>query len=246
MKIPTIIKQTTLMMAMPFSIIASVGALSSCENDGFYYQDEARVRLEGPEVWALGSDSLVFSFVTYPEETSEYVMDIDVCVMGPVSDHDRTASIIVNADATTASASQYSLPATVTVPAGQNKGTLPVTIKRDASMQEKSVRLQVAVAQSNDFNVGVNEQNHFTIIWNDQISRPSNWDTLEDFFGTYSNVKYRFMLSNSEEGTEFSTETMTWSKLNSYRIKFAKALEEYNNAHPGNPLTDENNQLVSF
>lgn len=54
------------------------------------------------------------------------------------------------------------------------------------------------------------------------------------------------MLSNSEEGTEFSTETMTWSKLNSYRIKFAKALEVYNNAHPGNPLTDENNQLVSF
>ena len=39
---------------------------------------------------------------------------------------------------------------------------------------------------------------------------------------------------------------MTWSKLNSYRIKFAKALEVYNNAHPGNPLTDENNQLVSF
>lgn len=233
-------------MAVSFNFIAAVGVLSSCENDGFYYQDEARVRLEGPELWALGSDSLVFSFVTYPEETSEYVMDIDVCVMGPVCNHDRTAIITVNDNATTANASQYSMPSSVIIPAGQEKGILPVTIKRDASIQKKSVRLQVSVAQSEDFNIGVNEQNHFTIIWNDQISRPNNWDTLEDFFGTYSNVKYRFMLSNSEEGTEFSTETMTWSKLNSYRIKFAKALEVYNNAHPGNPLTDENNQLVSF
>lgn len=233
-------------MAVSFSFIAAVGVLSSCENDGFYYQDEARVRLEGPELWALGSDSLVFSFVIYPEETSEYVMDIDVCVMGPVCNHDRTAIITVNDNATTANASQYSMPSSVIIPAGQEKGILPVTIKRDASIQKKSVRLQVSVAQSEDFNIGVNEQNHFTIIWNDQISRPNNWDTLEDFFGTYSNVKYRFMLSNSEEGTEFSTETMTWSKLNSYRIKFAKALEVYNNAHPGNPLTDENNQLVSF
>ena len=233
-------------MAVPFSFIAAVGVLSSCKNDGFYYQDEARVRLEGPELWALGSDSIVFSFVTYPEETSEYVMDIDVCVMGPVCNHDRTASITVNDNATTANASQYSMPSSVIIPAGQEKGILPVTIKRDASIQKKSVRLQVSVAQSEDFNIGVNEQNHFTIIWNDQISRPNNWDTLEDFFGIYSNVKYRFMLSNSEEGTEFSTETMTWSQLNSYRIKFAKALEVYNNAHPGNPLTDENNQLVSF
>ena len=124
-------------MAVSFSFIAAVGVLSSCENDGFYYQDEARVRLEGPELWALGSDSLVFSFVTYPEETSEYVMDIDVCVMGPVCNHDRTAIITVNDNATTANASQYSMPSSVIIPAGQEKGILPVTIKRDASIQRK-------------------------------------------------------------------------------------------------------------
>lgn len=228
-----------------FGALAFAG-LASCENDGFYYQDEARVRLEGPKVWALGTDSLVFSFVTTPAETKEYVMDVDVCVMGPVADYDRTANIVVNANATTAAASQYSFPATVVIPAGKNKGTLPVTMKRDNSLEQKSVRLQIAVAQSSDFAVGVNEQNHFTLIWSDKISRPKNWDTLTEFFGTYSDVKYRFMLANSPAGTEFSTETMTWSLLNSYRIKFAKALEEYNAAHPGAPLTDENNQLVSF
>lgn len=220
--------------------------LASCENDGFYYQDEARVRLEGPEIWALGADSLVFSFVTTPADTKEYVMDIDVCVMGPVVDRERTASIVVNAASTTAAASQYSFPATVTIPAGKNKGTLPVTLKRDKTLEKKTVRLQIAVAQSSDFAIGVNEQNHFTLVWSDQISRPKNWDKLEEFFGTYSDTKYRFMLENSPAGTEFDETKMSWAMLNSYRIKFAAALEKYNADHPGAPLTDENNQLVTF
>lgn len=244
--ISNIIRKTAIVVTLPLCILATTATFSSCENDGFYYQDEARVRLEGPEIWALGADSLIFSFVTYPNETSEYVMNIDVCVMGNTANYDRTANITVNPQGTTADASQYSLPTTVTVPAGSNKGTLAVTLKRDASLQSKAVRLRLDVAQSSDFNVGVNEQNHFTLIWSDQISRPKNWDSLEEFFGTYSDVKYRFMLNNSEPGTEFSTDTMTWARLNSYRIRFAKALEEYNAAHPGAPLTDENNQLVSF
>lgn len=241
MNIKNIIKASAL------SLIVAGGMLTtSCENDGFYYQDEARVRLEGPEIWALGADSLVYSFVAEPSDVKEYVMDIDVCVMGPVADRDRTANIVVNAAKTTAAASQYSVPATVTIPAGKNKGTLSVTLKRDASLESKTVRLQVEVAKSNDFAVGVNEQNHFTLIWSDQIARPKNWDSLKEFFGEYSDVKYRFMLSNSPAGTEFSTETMSWALLNSYKIKFAAALEEYNAANPDKPLTDENHQLVSF
>lgn len=228
-----------------FGALAMFG-LASCENDGFYYQDEARVRLEGPEIWALGADSLVFSFVTTTVDTKEYVMDIDVCVMGPVADRDRTASIVVNAASTTAATSQYSFPATVTIPAGKNKGTLPVTLKRDKTLEKKAVRLQIAVAQNSDFAIGVNEQNHFTLVWSDQISRPKNWDKLEEFFGTYSDTKYRFMLANSPAGTEFDETKMTWAMLNSYKVKFANALYEYNNANPGNPLTDENNQLVTF
>jgi hypothetical protein len=39
---------------------------------------------------------------------------------------------------------------------------------------------------------------------------------------------------------------MSWAMLNSYRILFQNALNAYNAAHPGNPLTDENNQLVTF
>jgi hypothetical protein len=39
---------------------------------------------------------------------------------------------------------------------------------------------------------------------------------------------------------------MSWAKLNSYKIRFINALDEYNAAHPGAPLTDENGVLVTF
>ena len=78
--------------------------LAACSNDqDFYYQDTARVRLVGPEAWTVGSDSLTFSFVTYPADTTEKVMMVDAVVMGTPQDHDRTANIVVDNDRTTQS-----------------------------------------------------------------------------------------------------------------------------------------------
>ena len=121
-----------------------------------------------------------------------------------------------------------------------------MTIRRDASLLQKTGRLCIKVADSSDFKTGVNEENHLTIIWNDILSKPNNWPDLEPFFGTYSNTKYRFMLENAGGVGEFSTDTMSWALLNSLRIRFQNLLNDYNAAHPGSPLTDENGQMVSF
>jgi hypothetical protein len=173
-------------------------------------------------------------------------MMVDAQVMGYAADHDRTGTIEVVDSLTTANADMYSVPTTVTIPANQNKGSFAVVLKRNSQLTEKTVRLYIRVKASNDFQVGVNEENHLTFIWNDQLSRPSNWSDLEPYFGTYSNTKYRFMLQNSGGVTEFDTETTTWAQLMSFKIMFQNALDEYNAAHPGNPLTDENGNLVSF
>ena len=55
------------MKHIPYLLIACLFLLmgSSCENDGFLYQDESRIRMEGPEEWTLETDSLEFSFVSY-------------------------------------------------------------------------------------------------------------------------------------------------------------------------------------
>ena len=221
--------------------------MASCSSDeDFFYRDEARIRLVGPEIWTAGSDSLTFSFVTTAAGTTEMAMDVEAQVMGPTTDRDRTTNITVVSDKTTASADLYQLPTTVTIPAGQAKAKFQVVLKRASVLETKSVRLRIAVEPSADFQKGVNEQDHLTFIWNDKISKPKNWAELEEFFGAYSDTKYRFMLENAGGISEFSTDTMTWAELQSLKITFQNALNDYNAAHPGNPLTDENGNLVSF
>ena len=200
--------------------------LMGCSTDeDFFYQDEPRVRWVGEEIWAVGTDSVTFSFVAYGMEVTEKTINVDAQVMGNVADHDRTVAIEVDP---------------------QSKGTFPVVLRRDASLQSKAVTLYLKVVANSDFKPGVNEENHIRLIWNDILSRPNNWSDLEPFFGAYSNVKYRFMLTNSGGAGEFSTETMSWAQLMSYKIRFQNALNDYNAAHPGNPLTDENGNLVTF
>ena len=204
------------------------------------------MRLVGDYTWAVGTDSISFSFVAYGSEVTEKEMLVDAQIMGKVENRDRVVNLSVDPARTTADASLYTVPSTVTIPAGAVKATFPVILKRSAALQTKTVRLYLQVAESADFKAGVNEENHIKLIWSDVLQKPKNWDTLEPFFGTYSDVKYRFMLANSNGAGEFSTETMSWAMLNSYRILFQNALNAYNAAHPGNPLTDENNQLVTF
>lgn len=218
----------------------------SCENDEFYYQDEARVRIEGPYEWALDTDSLIFSFSSSPSEITKKDMIMTLFVMGESSEFDRKVSIEIIQDKTTAIPDQYKLPSEVIIPAGAYKTQFPVTLLRTDDLKEQTVILCFRLVDSEDFKVGVIEQSNFTMKWNDIISKPKNWDTeLKEFFGTYSLVKYRFIIDILGIA-EFSAEAMSWAELNNYKIVMKSALNEYNESHPGNPMRDENNQLVSF
>lgn len=243
----TKIKQLWSCVLLSNIVLLSAVTLMSCASDeDFYYQDTPRIRLVGPSMWTAGTDSLTYSFVAYGEETTQVTFDIDAYIMGPVANADRTAALTVDNARTSASADLYVVPQTVVVPAGKNHGTFTVTLKRSQALKNQAVTLRVNVGESADFKTGVNEENHLTFIWTDKLSKPSNWAELEEFFGQYSDVKYRFMLENCEPGTSFSADTMTWAQLMSYRIKFQNALNDYNAAHPGSPLTDENGVLVTF
>jgi hypothetical protein len=239
--------QTIMKFIQSLALLAlSLILWTSCENDGFYYRDEARIRLVGPEIWTVGSDSLEFSFISYTDDVTEVAMEVDAQVMGNTVDYDRTANISVVSSKTTASASLYSVPSSVTIPANSGKGTFQVILKRGDILNTQSVSLYLQVEASDDFAVGVNEENHLLLKWSNTISKPSNWDDeLAEHFGTYSETKYRFMLSNAGESVDF-TSTMSWSALHNYNIRFTNALNDYNAAHPGQTLTDENGALVTF
>lgn len=225
-------------------LLVAIGMFTACENDKFYYQDEARARIEGPYEWAMGTDSLNFSFATYPNSVLEQEMEMTLYVMGEATSSDRTVNLEVDASRTTASPSQYTVPKTVIVPAGKLDVPFIVTLKRSNDLTSQTVSLYFKVVESSDFKIGVTEQNHFSIKWNDILGKPKNWDTeLKEFFGEYSLVKYRFIIDSIGFG-EFGN-GMTWSELKNYQIIMKTALDEYN-ASPAGPLKDENGQLVEF
>lgn len=218
---------------------------ASCENDGFYYKDEARVRLKAPYEWALGTDSLDFSFVKYPGSVTEYNLPVTIYLMGNPENHARTVNLAVNATKTTAQEGQYAFPAQVVLPADSFSVIFPVCLKRTADLQEKGVHLYIEILESSDFKIGVSEENHLLIKWSDVLTRPANWNELVEFFGTFSIVKYRFIIETTGV-TEFSAQKMSWALLTNYRILCVSALNAYNETHPGNPLKDENGQYVTF
>ena len=218
----------------------------SSTDEDFFYQDQPRVRLVGENIWAAGTDSVTLSFVVFGSDVTEKEILVDAQIMGETADRDRVVNLSIDPTLTTADANMYECPTTVTIPAGEAKATFVVKLKRIAVLQSKTVRLYIKVADNSDFKAGVNEENHIVMIWNDILSRPNSWDSLQPYFGEYSDTKYRFMLANSGGVSEFSTDTMSWAQLMSFKIRFQNAVNEYNAAHPGNPLTDEFGNLVIF
>lgn len=227
-------------------IVQVLCLFTACENDGFYYQDEPRVRLVGPEKWAVGTDSLEYSFVIQPQSELEFNLPVSIYIMGNAANYDRTVNLTVDNSLTTAQDKHYEMPTQVVLPANAYNVTFPLTLKRTTDLQDAGVRLYIKIAESADFKVGAIEQDHLLIKWNDMLSKPSNWDEgLTSYFGQFSIVKYRFIISTTGI-TEFDETQMSWAELTNYKILVTSALDEYNAANPNNPLKDENGILVTF
>ena len=219
----------------------------SCENDPYLFCDIPTVRLVGDKNWTLETDSAIVSFQTF--STDEMDFPAEVCIIGNVEDRDRYVNLEVDAARTDAPSNLYEFPLTVKVPAGQASGRFFIKLRKDESLKSRAVSLGINVISSDDFEVGVREDRCLLIRWNDMVSKPLYWDRLVEFFGEYSDVKYRFILQVlSAEGydTNFNTETgLTWGDYYNFRMICANKLAEYNATH-STPLTDENGVVVTF
>ncbi|MDR1273592.1 MAG: DUF4843 domain-containing protein [Odoribacteraceae bacterium] len=222
---------------------------TACENDAFTWGNYTYARIVGPENWTLGTDSLHFTFSSQSLATTEFVMEAEIIIMGEVADHDRVVRLAIDTTRTTAvKGTHYTIPESVTIPADEVSAPCHIAIRRTPELQSVNVRLRVKIAPGGDIGPGVNEWNTLIIQWNDVISRPINWDALQEFFGEYSDMKFRFIISTLgiSQFTYGEPDGMSWGAMNNYRLMLADALVRYNAEHPGEPLADENNQFITF
>lgn len=230
-----------------FTVAVGLTSCSKDEISGWMGTDY--VRIVGPEVWTLNTDSMEYSFAAYATSVTTFTVEARVYVEGTNADVDRTVYVKVD-DATTAPAASYTFDEAVTIPAGQGYGTLDITLHRIPSLETTKYVLKVALDDSrNTLKGGVKDWQTLTVKFSDIISRPKNWGDLEEFFGaTYSDTKYRFIINTLGFGsfTYLEPGGMSWGEMWNYRLIVVGALYDYNAAHPGSPLTDESGRPVSF
>lgn len=154
------------------------------------------------------------------------------------------------------------------VPAGAISGTYKVYFNSQKLADpmlftETDGTIHFRMVPNDVFAIGSENHQQFTVVLKNYLAKPSNWDTvnfprmpLSRYFGTYSRVKYQFMIEhlglidfdiNYNSQTSYNEETNVVSP--SYAVYLVqvmqRALNEYNATHDI-PLTDEQGNPVTF
>lgn len=228
---------------------------------------EAVSRYEGANALAFyrlssgESDSLNYSFSTVGFGKQADTLFVKMRVVGSVENYDRPVQLRA-VEGTTARANvDYKLPESV-VPAGTSAFLYPVVVYKTPEMKTQILRLIVEAAPNNEFPGVVAEGlvpgrvaaentvslRQMKIDITDKIIRPGFWNaTVDSWFGTYSEVKYVFMIEALGTGDfSYSGNGGKWTAndFDAMLIILREALAEYKADH--GPLIDENGTAIEF
>lgn len=239
--------------------------LGSCSDNEYPVYDTSYSALN---IWlgtsAIASDSVTYNY-SYTLEEGE--VTFYARVVGELKDYDRTFELeVFDGDIEEAEGS-YTL-STYTIPAGEYliEGTITFDtskLKDEDSFTETDGHLYLRMAENDEFTTGVEEYSELVIVLKNYLSKPDNWDSatypyraLSLYFGTYSKVKYQFMIQvlglidfqvSYTASVTYNEETnvVSTNYVNYLVSKMQLALDEYNSTHD-TPLTDETGALVTF
>ena len=155
------------------------------------------------------------------------------------------------------------------IPAGEIGGTYKVyfnsqNLSDPNLFSDKDGKISFRMVSNDTFSIGTENRQEFTVVLKNYLAKPDNWDTanypqvaLSRYFGTYSRVKYQFMIetlglidftiSYAAPTSEYDEETNTVSATYATFLQqsMQRALNEYNDTHD-TPLTDEFGTPVTF
>ena len=241
--------------------------VASCKKDQYYlYNDVARVQF-GPDPSRIYTASYNLAdtlkpYTFYYEDASvqEDTVFFDIYAIGGISEKDRSFTLEQeqvagenNAVAGTHYVGLHDPRATKNfiIKAGTVHTSVPIILLRDASLKTHTYVLKFKVAANENFQLGEVSNLWRKITFTDGLSQPAAWDATftRYYYGDYSITKHAFMIEATSQkwDQDFLLEIRSDYALLQYWIGTVKiALINYNNAHPGNPLRDENGDLVIF
>ncbi|PWS30509.1 DUF4843 domain-containing protein [Pedobacter paludis] len=200
-----------------------------------------------------------FYFLGDPTIVKDTIWLPQVRIVGNVADHDRVINIKVIDSGTTAIAGKNYKLLNYVVPAGSfvaNK--LGVEVYRTADLGDNTLKLMLKLEPNADFpglmigNSLSYDAKYYTgdtykINISNKLIEPPYWAPFIIHFNAFSTVKYQFMVDvlHVYIGTNPDT-SIDLGNITIYKTRLNNALDEYNNNHPNNHLTDENGNEISF
>jgi len=238
----------------------AMAIMASCKQDAYYlFNDTARIQF-GPDISFLYNPeaslrdtvkphTFYYDNATVQQDTVFY----DIYAIGGTSKNDRAFKLVQEQvpNAANAIAGDHFVAFDnsivnkyYVIKAGSIHTRVPVIVLRHPDLKKKTVILKFNVVANDSFQPG-----EISNIWRkteitDRLIKPLAWRAG---YGKYSVAKQEFMIAVTGERWDQLFITTLALDMESYYMGTLKiALADYNNSHPGNPLKDEDGDLVVF
>lgn len=218
-------------------MLALVAFIASCSKDQQLLFDEPA------SVYVYSTpDSVDYTFATTPTTRTVDTISVNYRIIGNAAAADRTINLVPRTGATAKAGYHYKLGPAV-VKAGAFSAVVPIYVYRKAGLKDSTVQVIFDVKENTDFKPGFPTQLRYKLTISDILKKPTNWETTwKNYFGEYSEVKFRFLLTVTGKTNWNSSPLPQDSRYLSQRAR--NALLEYNQTY--GPLIDENGQQVFF
>lgn len=248
-------------------ILMALLSLYACKQDEYYlYNDQARIQF-GPEVsrvyqtsYNLADTLKPYTFYYKDANVLQDTVLFDIYAIGGVSKEDRSFTLaqtqvpnVSNAEPGKHYLAFNDPKATknFVIKANTIHTRVPIIMLRDPSLKTSTVVLKFNVVPDKNFKSGEASNLWRKIEFTDRLSQPAAWNAsaTQFYYGKYSVVKHQFMIQSTGEKWDQSFIvgiTSDIALLQYWTDTLKINLIDYNSKNPGNPLRDENGELVLF
>jgi len=228
-------------------IILTAALVSGCKKNtrDLSYRDVDRISLSGDALQLATADSTLFTFTYFGADTTAYHLHVVATLAGNLSTVDRQFTIAPIASATTALPTEYTLPSTLTLKAGNISTAFTVRVKRTGRLTSNVAKLMLQVTPNNNFQAGLHPI--FSLVWTDQLAMPQNWvGSLQYYFGLYSKVKHSLLVQAQSQYKDFTQLTGLYPQIFAVASAGLDSLNRYNAAHPTAPMKNESGVAIGI
>lgn len=240
------------------SVFALAFSLAGCEQDLPTYSDsQARLNFDYTQ---YSGGRVNYSFLFSGGKQRDTIW-IQLNTMGFLSDEDRPFELqqIATGDNDAVPGKHYvslddeGVKKYMVVPAHKNYARVPIIVLRDASLDNATYRLNIALKPNDVFQTGYFTNSSMTISITNELAKPTAWaGAMNYYFGQWGPVKHQFMIdvTGKKWDDAFITSVQNdFDMVNYYISKLDKALDAENQRRKaaGLPyLQEADGTLVAF